>query len=338
MTIIESLRNLPRWLAPPSIAQPDRFQYRLAQTYSVSAINRWFVMASFPAFLIGSYVKTENFNDPQAMLQLASHLCIALGVSFFWHALFARIRGHKIDPGWVMHGWLFCLLVPLATSLPLVVLGVSFGVTVGALIFGGTGRYLVSPALLGVLFIQLSYPSLLTAATGTTTWLQLASGDPLLAPDWLTLFLIQSAGNTGSISTAACAFGFIILWLAGAASLRVVVGALLGTAAAASVLHGATQPVFESLGFYWHFTVGLFPFCLAFLATDPSAGASTRAGRWLYGFLFGFLVVALRVLNPEHPEATLPAALLAILFAPLIDQCCVRFVLHRRGRSKTHSA
>ena len=61
-----------------------------------------------------------------------------------------------------------------------------------------------------------------------------------------------------------------------------------------------------------------------FVLTDASTLPLTRAGRWIHGLLFGALVVAIRVLDPTHPDGSLFAVLLATLFVPLIDYFVLR--------------
>ena len=58
---------------------------------------------------------------------------------------------------------------------------------------------------------------------------------------------------------------------------------------------------------------------MVFLATDPVSGSHTDAGRWIYGFLIGFMVVIIRAVNPAYPEGMMLAILFANAFASLID-------------------
>ena len=50
----------------------------------------------------------------------------------------------------------------------------AFGIVIGKLIYGGSGRYLLSPALLGMAFLMFSYPSLLF---GIGAWVPVAGYD-----------------------------------------------------------------------------------------------------------------------------------------------------------------
>jgi len=55
------------------------------------------------------------------------------------------------------------------------------------------------------------------------------------------------------------------------------------------------------------------------MATEPVTGSHTDRGRWIYGFMIGFLTVIIRAMNPAYPEGTMLAILLMNAFAPLID-------------------
>ena len=73
---------------------------------------------------------------------------------------------------------------------------------------------------------------------------------------------------------------------------------------------------------------------MMYMATEPVSGAGTNAGRWIYGFLIGFMTVLIRVVNPAFPEGVMLAILFANLFAPLIDYFVVHF--NTRGRMKRY--
>jgi len=109
---------------------------------------------------------------------------------------------------------------------------------------------------------------------------------------------------------------------------------LLGAAIASYLINvtGSDAAPVSTLPAHWHWISGSFAFCIVFVATDPTAAAATRPGRWLFGGAVGVLTVTLRVFNPEHPEGTFAACLLASLFAPLIDHICVHVQLWRQQR------
>ena len=258
-------------------------------------------------------------------------LVVALVVTALWELLFARVRGRGIDPAWLMTAWLFVLLLPPAVSPLLAAVAVSFGAVLGAHIFGGTGRYLLSPALLGVLFLHFSYPGFVQAAlpvtgfSGTTTWATVATEGVASTVGLGTVFLGRELGAMATGSALACLAGAIYLAYVGAASWRTLAGALGGLVLGATLvnLFAGDDPAW-GIPWYWHLALGNFSFAVAFLATDPSVGPLTRPARWGYGALIGLLTIVIRVVDPAHPEGTLYAIVLAGLTVPLLDYLVVR--------------
>jgi Na+-translocating ferredoxin:NAD+ oxidoreductase RnfD subunit len=59
---------------------------------------------------------------------------------------------------------------------------------------------------------------------------------------------------------------------------------------------------------------------LAFVAADPTIKPNTLSGEWAYGVFFGLLTVTMRMANPDHPESSVFALLLACLCVPLFDE------------------
>ena len=80
---------------------------------------------------------------------------------------------------------------------------------------------------------------------------------------------------------------------------------------------------------------GGFAFGAVFMATDPVTSARTECGKWIYGFLIGFMAIVIRVLNPGYPEGMMLAILLMNAFAPLIDWCVVQVNIKRRMKRAT---
>ena len=97
-------------------------------------------------------------------------------------------------------------------------------------------------------------------------------------------------------------------------------------------LWGAT--VFMDVPWYYQFYMGSFFFAMAFMATDPVTASSTERGKWIYGFLIGFIGMIIRVLNPAYPEGWMLAILFMNVFAPLIDHYVLQSNMDRRSARK----
>ena len=66
------------------------------------------------------------------------------------------------------------------------------------------------------------------------------------------------------------------------------------------------------------------------MATDPVTASQTNKGKWIYGFLIGFISIMIRVFNPAYPEGVMLAILLMNVFAPTIDHYVVQGNVKKR--------
>jgi len=243
----------------------------------------------------------------------------AIAASAFWALVFARVRGRALDPGWFAAAWLFVLLLPAATPLPLAAIGLSFGLVFAGHVFGGTGRYIVSPVVAALVFLSVAYPEVfeqgawLPGSDAGSTWAQIVSG-PMPSASlaaWIPAFLGREIDAFAAPSTLACLCGALFLVWRGAASARTMLAALAGLVLTSLVCGG--------LAWHWQLALGSFAFVTAFVATDPTTLPRTGPGIWARGLLFGALTIVIRTFNPDHPDGTVSAALLAGLAAPLLD-------------------
>ena len=346
---------------------------------NVQRLWNYFVIASLPAWLIGMWSLGHQTNlaiadfgleevpgwrawllaqsgigfDAFSVTDCLAHgllwflpaFGVALLVGAFWEALFATVRKRRLDEGLLVIAWLYALMLPATTPLYQVALGMTFGIVVGKLIYGGSGRYLVSPALLGIAFLVFSYPSLLlgegawvpVAGYDQPTVLELVMDEGGIAVvaavdyDFWQIFLGDRPGAMGVVSTLGALIGALFLVWTGMASWRIMAGAAIGLVLV-SLLGNALDPdnVLFAIPWYWQFVLGGFAFGAVFIATDPVAGPMTDAGRWGFGVLVGGLTVLIRLVNPSYYEGVMFAILLASMFSPLIDHVVVELNIRRR--------
>ena len=84
-----------------------------------------------------------------------------------WEVLFATVRDHEVNEGFLVTGMLFPLTLPPMIPLWQVAIGISFGVVLGKEVFGGTGKNFLNPALTGRAFLYFAYPA---EITGDAIW------------------------------------------------------------------------------------------------------------------------------------------------------------------------
>ena len=262
-----------------------------------------------------------------------------------FEVLFAAVRNHEVNEGFLVTSMLYTLILPPSTPLWQVALGIIFGVVLGKEVFGGTGKNFLNPALTGRAFLYFAYPAQMSGDavwtgidgyTGATPLAIAASGGIEAVTEagytWTQTFLGSMQGSLGETSTLACLLGMAFLLYTRVASYRIIFGVFTGMVATTllfNLIGSDTNPMF-AMPWYWHLSLGGFAFGMIFMATDPVSAAMTDKGRWIYGILIGFMTVVIRVANPAFPEGIMLAILFSNIFAPLIDYFVVRANIKRR--------
>lgn len=273
--------------------------------------------------------------------------------------IFALVRRHEINEGFLVTSALFPLILPATIPLWQVALGIIFGILVGKEVFGGVGMNIFNPALMSRAFLYFAYPGQITGdnvwiAAQTTpdgysgaTWLAVVKERGLAGlahPDlgaahanltWWRAFIGLEPGSMGETSALLCLVGAAILIATGVGSYRTIIGCFLGSFIMAELfniiayLHPGINPYF-SVPFFWHWVIGGFAFAAVFMATDPVSSPFTEKGKWIYGFLIGAFGILIREVNPAYPGSWMLAILFMNMFSPLIDYFIVRANIKRR--------
>jgi len=296
---------------------------------------------------IGLNASNPFANFMHGLLYFLPIYITTLVVGGIWEVLFATVRRHEVNAGFLVTSMLFALIMPPDAPLWQVALGISFGVVIGKEVFGGTGKNFLNPALTGRAFLYFAYPANMSGETIWTpvdgfsgaTNLAIAASEGYEAiiargGSWFDSFYGVVQGSIGETSTLACLIGLTFLLFTKIANWRLVVGCLGGMIAFSSLLNfigSDTNPMFN-VPWYWHLVMGGYAFGLVFMVTEPVSASHTNMGRFIYGALIGFMVVMIRVINPAFPEGMMLAILFGNVFAPLIDHFVVQANIRRRAR------
>jgi len=310
--------------------------------------------------LMDNFLTWENFwlGFKLVMPLVIISYAIGLGVEF----IFAIIKGHEVEEGYLVTGMLVPLIIPVDTPLWMLAVAVVFGVVIGKEVFGGTGMNILNPALTIRAFLFFAYP---TWMSGDKVWVHGAvertgtpdaiSGETILGSlaqnssygySTSDMFFGFIPGSVGETSAFLILLGGLFLIFSKIASWRIMVSAVIGSLVMGLIFNGIVDMgwIGEGSSFYslmnfefWkHLIVGGLAFGIVYMATDPVTGSQTHRGKWIYGFLIGFLSVMIRVFNPAYPEGVFLAILLMNVFAPTIDHYVVRGNVKRRlNRLKT---
>ncbi|WP_299706681.1 NADH:ubiquinone reductase (Na(+)-transporting) subunit B [uncultured Tateyamaria sp.] len=272
---------------------------------------------------------------------------VTLVAGGIFEVIFATVRKHEVNEGFLVSSMLYALILPATTPLWQVALGIIFGVVIGKEVFGGTGKNFLNPALTGRAFLYFAYPAQLS---GDSVWVPVdgftgATALAVSASDgfqelaargmtWWDSFLGFVPGSLGETSTLAALLGLAFLLATKIANYRMVLGCLggmIGFSLLLNAIGSDTNPMF-ALPWYWHLVLGGYAFGLVFMVTEPVSGAHTNMGRYIYGALIGVMVVMIRVINPAFPEGMMLAILFGNVFAPLIDHFVVQANIKRRAK------
>ncbi len=271
-----------------------------------------------------------------------------LGVEF----IFAQYRGHEVNEGYLVSGMLIPLVMPVDIPLWMVALASIFAVVIGKEAFGGTGMNVFNPALLARAFVFFAYPIKITGDTiwtgglskgegvvdgfsGATPLGNAAAGAIDKIPSLQDLFFGFIPGSIGETSKLAILIGAAILILTGIGSWRVMLSGLLGGLSMTLIFNLFAANEYMKIDPLTQMMMGSFLFGIVFMATDPVTAAQTTRGKWIYGFLIGFIAIMIRVFNPAYPEGMMLSILLLNAFAPLIDHYVVEANINKRLKRAT---
>ena len=317
-----------------------------------SAIN------GFPAdfSVIEHFLTWDNFWI--GIIKVLPLVVVSYGVGLGVEFIFAIIKGHEVEEGYLVTGMLVPLIVPIDTPLWMLTVSVIFGVVIGKEVFGGTGMNILNPALTIRAFLFFAYP---TWMSGDKVWVYEAveragtpdaiSGETVLgalAQNNLAelnysvsdMFFGFIPGSVGETSTFLILLGGLFLVFSKIASWRIMLSAIIGSLVMGLIFNVVVEAgiITETSKFYglmsfeyWqHLLVGGLAFGIVYMATDPVTGSQTNRGKWIYGFFIGFMSVMIRVFNPAYPEGVFLAILLMNVFAPTIDHYVVKGNIKKR--------
>ncbi len=276
---------------------------------------------------------------------------VGLGIEF----IFAQIRGHEINEGFLVSGILIPLIVPIDVPLWMLAVATAFAVIIGKEVFGGTGMNILNPALTARAFLFFAYPGwmsgdtvwiskltkgeeIVQAFSGATPLAEAAAGNTDNIPSIWDMFLGTIPGSVGETSTLAILIGAVILIYTGVGSWKIITSVFAGGLVMGLILNLFSVNPFMEIPAWQHLVMGGFAFGAVFMATDPVTAAQTEKGKWIYGFLIGIMAILIRVLNPAYPEGVMLAILLMNVFAPLIDHYVVEANIKRRLKRARISA
>lgn len=294
-------------------------------------------------------------------------LIVSYGVGLGIEFVFAILRKHSIHEGFLVSGMLIPLIMPADVPLWMVAVSTAFAVVFAKEVFGGTGMNIINVALTARAFLFFAYPS---EMSGNAVWVSTHGGTPVdgftgetllaqaleggaqnfhditgaayqgLGQSFMESFLGFIPGSFGETSVVAILIGALILIWTGIGSWRIIVSGIIGGAVMGMIFNFVGPQFFPDnlylqVPWWQQLVLGGFMFGVVFMATDPVTAAQTFRGKWIYGFLIGFLSIMIRMVNPAYPEGVMMAILFMNVMAPTIDHYVIQAnIKHRLKRVK----
>lgn len=289
---------------------------------------------------------TDNFIF--GAIKVLPLILVSYGAGLTTEFIFAIIRKHTINEGFLVSGMLIPLIMPIDVPLWMLAVATIFAVIIGKEVFGGTGMNILNPALTARAFLFFAYPTKMSgnevwintstekgqavvdAYSGATPLGDAAAGFTDKIPSIMDSFIGVIPGSVGETSTIACLIGAGILLYTGIGSWRIMASVFAGGFLMAVIFNIFSLNTLMQISPLHHLVLGGFAFGAIFMATDPVSATQTNTGKYIYGLLIGLLAILFRVFNPAYPEGMMLAILFMNVMAPLIDHYVVEANIKKR--------
>ena len=235
-------------------------------------------------------------------------------------------------------GVLLALNLPCTTPWWVVFIGAVVAIGVAKMTFGGLGQNLFNPALVGRVFLLISFPTYMTnwarpasiaeawgfgadAVSGATPLGLYAEGgvEALKGLDYAQMLFVNIGGSAGELSALALIAGFIYLLVRVFIKPWITV-AIVGTVAAFSAIMWGINPAEYTDPLFNLLTGGLLLGSI-FMATDYVTSPMTNKGGVIFGVGIGLITMCIRYFG-AYPEGMSFAILIMNACVPLINKFC----------------
>lgn len=252
--------------------------------------------------------------------------------------VFKRKLNKPVSEAIFVSAFLYTLILPVRTPFWIGAIGIIFGILFGKEVFGGFGRNVFNPALVGRAFVYVSFPKFLTGqwtaaseglpggfvkylnpgidSVSTATPMLIFRDSGVMTP-YSNLLWGNVSGSIGETSAVLIILAGIYLLYTKTAFWENMLGLIVGFT--------ATTLLFNIMGvesvpnLLFGLLSGGLLFGTVFMITDPISSAKTREGKLIYGFIAGMITVVIRGFA-LFAGGIMFAILIGNMFAPIIDE------------------
>ena len=291
--------------------------------------------------LVPTFIFSIVFFGLGAILVTLTSVAACLVFEYVIQKYLMKQRPTIWDGSAIITGVLLAFNLPSSLPLWIVVIGALVAIGIGKMSFGGLGNNIFNPALVGRVFLLISFPVQMTtwpvpngfatadAVTGATPLALVkeavkngqAVGDTLSSVGITTgnLILGNIGGSLGEVAAIGLLLGFAYMLIRKIISWHIPV-AIFATVIVFSGILNLADPA-QFAGPVFHLFTGGLMLGAIFMATDYVTSPMTHKGMLIYGVGIGLLTVIIRVLG-AYPEGMSFAILIMNGFTPLINRYC----------------
>ncbi len=282
------------------------------------------IIALIPALLVGFY-----FFGLGALIVTVTAVLSCMLVEYLIQRFVLKTETSIMDGSAALTGLLLAMNLPTNLPLWIIIIGSIVAIGIGKMSFGGLGNNPFNPALVGRVFLLISFPVQMTSwplpTPLTTSYLDAQTGPTVLAmikgnfgdvPQTMDLLIGNMGGSLGEISAGALLIGLVYLLYKKVISWHIPISILLTVLVFTGIMHGANPEKFANPAIHL-FSGGLMLGAI-FMATDYVTSPMNTRGMLVYGVGIGVITVIIRAFG-AYPEGVSFAILIMNAFTPLIN-------------------
>ena len=273
--------------------------------------------------------------------------CYAFGI--FIEMVFATVKGEEVTEGMFVTCILYPMILPPTIPFWMAGVGLAVGLILGKEVFGGTGKNIFNPAIVGRVFIAVTFPvhlasrwvtpysgfpggfahwaKVFDAASSATPLIDFKNGTPARIID---MFIGTTSGSLGETSALLIIVCGLFLLFTGVANWRLTLSTIVSAMVLAALMHSVSPESYASP--LYHLVGGGLLFGAFYMVTDPVSSPFTSLGKWIYGAGIGGVTILIRNMS-GFPEGMMFAILLMNMFAPVIDDAVLAMKYRKAGEA-----
>ena len=282
------------------------------------------LIALIPAFLVSLYCFGLG-----ALIVTATSVLACVIFEYLIQRFLMKKEPTLCDGSAILTGVLLAFNVPSNLPIWIILIGALAAIGIGKMSFGGLGNNIFNPALVGRVFLLISFPAQMTtwpvpdvfpmtytdAETGATILSSLHEGGAPL-PAMVDMLIGRIGGSLGEISAIALLLGFAFMLWKKIITWHIPVSILATVFVFTGILYLINPTVYVNP--FIHLLSGGLLLGSIFMATDYVTSPMSKNGMIVYGIGICLLTAVIRIFG-SYPEGMSFAILIMNAFTPLIN-------------------